>query len=445
MKLTKKETNEKIKKSKEIIKKEKQKIKAEKKKQRQEKIKQNKLIIKIIKPKKEETETLSVGEQIFSMLYFELIGVILCLLILFALSGGKNYFKLYGDLKKLINVYDTIDSNYYGKLDKEKLIDNAINSMISSLGDDYTTYTDDTTANDFLEELEGTYEGIGCTVSMNISGEIIVVSLFEDGPAKKAGLQENDIILKIDDEDFAGKNSEEMANYVKSSSNSKLKFIIKRNDEEQEIIIKREKVEVPTVTSKTIEQEDKKIGYIDISIFSAVTYEQFKVQLEKLEKDNIEGLIIDVRSDTGGYLSAVTDISNLFLKKGKIIYQLEDNNGIEKIKDSTKAHREYPVAVLINSSSASASEILASAIKESYGGIIIGTNSYGKGTVQKTQILKDGSMLKYTTQNWLTPKGNWINEVGVKPTVEVLYDITIQTDNQLETAVTEITKKLNEE
>ena len=445
MKLTKKETNEKIKKSKEIIKKEKQKIKAEKKKQRQEKIKQNKLIIKIIKPKKEETETLSVGEQIFSMLYFELIGVILCLLILFALSGGKNYFKLYGDLKKLINVYDTIDSNYYGKLDKEKLIDNAINSMISSLGDDYTTYTDDTTANDFLEELEGTYEGIGCTVSMNISGEIIVVSLFEDGPAKKAGLQENDIILKIDDEDFAGKNSEEMANYVKSSSNSKLKFIIKRNDEEQEIIIKREKVEVPTVTSKTIEQEDKKIGYIDISIFSAVTYEQFKVQLEKLEKDNIEGLIIDVRSDTGGYLSAVTDISNLFLKKGKIIYQLEDNNGIEKIKDSTKAHREYPVAVLINSSSASASEILASAIKESYGGIIIGTNSYGKGTVQKTQILKDGSMLKYTTQNWLTPKGNWINEVGVEPTVEVLYDITIQTDNQLETAVTEITKKLNEE
>ena len=443
MKLIKKETNEKIKKSKEIIKKEKQKNKAEKKKQRQEKIRKNKLLPKIFKSKKEEPEALSIGEQIFTMIYFELIGVILCLLVLFALSGGKNYFKLYNDLKKLINVYDTIDSKYYGELNKEELINNAINSMITSLGDDYTIYTDDTTANDFLEELEGTYEGIGCTVSMNMNGEIIVVSLFEGGPAKKAGLQENDIILKVDDEDFTDKTSEEMANYVKKTSNSKLKFILKRNDEEKEITIKREKIEVPTVTGKILEQEDNKIGYIDISIFSAVTYEQFKNELEKLEKDNIQGLIIDVRSDTGGYLSAVTDITNLFLKKGKIIYQLEDNNGIEKIKDNTKEHREYPVAVLINSSSASASEILASAIKESYDGIIIGTNSYGKGTVQKTQILKDGSMLKYTTQNWLTPKGNWINEIGVEPTVEVLYDITSETDNQLETAVTEITNILN--
>ena len=444
MKLTKKETNEKIKKSKEIIKKEKQKIKAEKKKQRQEKINKNKLLTKFFKPKKEETEALSVSEQIFSMLYFELIGVILCLLVLFVLSGGKNYFKLYSDLKKLINVYDTIDSNYYGDLDKEELIDTAINSMITSLGDDYTIYTDDATANDFLEELQGTYEGIGCTVSMNMNGEIVVVSLFEDGPAKKAGLKENDIILKVDNEDFTDKTSEEMANYVKTSSNSKLKFTIKRNDEEQEITIKREKVEVPTVTSKIIEQEDKKIGYIDISIFSAVTYEQFKSQLEDLEKDGIEGLIIDVRSDTGGYLSAVTDISNLFLKKGKIIYQLEDDNGIEKIKDTTKEHREYPVAVLINGSSASASEILASAIKESYGGIIVGTNSYGKGTVQKTQMLNDGSMLKYTTQNWLTPKGNWINEKGVEPTVEVQYDILSETDNQLEATLTEIINKLNQ-
>ena len=443
MKLIKKETNEKIKKSKEIIKKEKQKIKAEKKKQRQEKKKSNKLLTKIFKPKKEEIEALSLKEQIFSMLYFELIGVILCLLILFALSGGKNYFKLYNELRKLINVYDTIDSKYYGKFDKEKLIDSAINSMITSLGDDYTIYTDDKIANDFLEELEGTYEGIGCTVSMNTNGEIIVVSLFEDGPAQKAGLQEKDIILKIEEEDFTDKTSEEMSNYVKNSSNSKLKFIIKRNDEEKEIIIKREKVEVPTVASKIIDQDAKKIGYIDISIFSAVTYVQFKNELEKLEKDEIKGLIIDVRSDTGGYLSAVTDISNLFLKKGKIIYQLEDSNGVEKIKDTTKEHREYPIAVLINGSSASASEILASAIKESYGGIIIGTNSYGKGTVQKTQILKDGSMLKYTTQNWLTPKGNWINEIGVAPTIEVSYDITSQTDNQLENAVTEITNKLN--
>lgn len=446
MKLIKKETNEKIKKSKEIIKKEKQKIKDEKKKQRKEKISKNKLLNKIFNIKEQEIEVNSLKEQILSMFYFQILGVILCLLVLFVLSGGRNYIKLYMDLKKLINVYDTIESNYYGDLDKYELIDSAINSMIDSIGDDYTTYTDNDTTNTFLEDLEGTYEGIGCMVSMTENKEIIVVSTFDDGPAKKAGLEQNDIILKINDQEFKDKTSEDMANYVKESNKSKITLTVKRGEEEKEIVIKREKVEVPSVTSKVIEKDDKKIGYMDISIFSAVTYNQFKKQLEDLENKNIQGLIIDVRNDTGGYLSSVTDISNLFLKKGKVIYQLEDDKTKEKIKDTTKEHREYPVAVLINGASASASEILAATIKESYGGIVIGTNSYGKGTVQKTKTLPDGSMIKYTAQKWLTPKGNWINEVGVEPTTVVELDIlnyTNGTDNQLDTAVSEIIEKLN--
>lgn len=446
MKLIKKETNEKIKKSKEIIKKEKQKIKDEKKKQREEKISKNQLLKKIFNIKEQEKEALSLKEQILSTIYFQILGVILCLLVLFVLSGGRNYIKLYIDLKKLINVYDTIESNYYGDLDKHELIDSAIDSMIDSIGDDYTTYTDNNATNTFLEDLEGTYEGIGCMVSMTENKEIIVVSTFDDGPAKKAGLEPNDIILKIDDQEFRDKTSEDMANYVKESNKSEITLTVKRGEEEKEIIIKREKVEVPSVTSKVIEKDDKKIGYMDISIFSAVTYNQFKKQLEDLENKNIEGLIIDVRNDTGGYLSSVTDISSLFLKKGKVIYQLEDNKTKEKIKDTTKEHREYPVAVLINGASASASEILAATIKESYGGIVIGTNSYGKGTVQKTKTLPDGSMIKYTAQKWLTPKGNWINDVGVEPTTVVELDIlnyTNGTDNQLDTAVSEIIEKLN--
>lgn len=444
--VTKKEYNEKIQKSKEIIKKEKQKIKLEKKKQKQEKYKRSKLyqlLNKFFKTNEKETEVFSLKEQIISMIYFEIIGAVLCLLILFALCGGKNYIKLYNELRKLINVYDTITSNYYGDLDKEELIDSAIESMIDSIGDNYTTYTDDDANSNILEELEGTYEGIGCSVSMTTDGEIVVVSVFENGPADKAGLEVNDIVTKIDEQDFTDKTSEDMADFVKKSSKKKIALTIKRNEEEKEIIITREKVEVPSVTSSVIESNDKKIGYIDISIFSAVTYDQFKDQLEELEKQNIEGLIIDVRSDTGGYLTSVTDISELFLKKGQVIYQLEDSELTEKVKDETKTHREYPIAVLINDSSASASEILASAIKESYGGMVIGTTSYGKGTVQKTQLLPDGSMIKYTAQNWLTPNGNWINEIGVEPTITVELDLTNNTDNQIETAVAEIIKNLN--
>lgn len=443
--IRKKQTNEKIKKSKDIIKKEKQKIKEEKKKQRIEKLnktKIGKLLQKIFKNKPKSNEVVSIKQQIFSTIYFEIMGAILCLLVLFVLCGGRNYIKLYIDLKKLINVYDTIQANYYGDLDKEELINNAISSMVDSIGDDYTTYTDDASANAFLESLGGTYEGIGCMVSMNENSEIVVVSLFDDSPASKAGLQKDDIILKIDDQDFGEKTSEDMASYVKESTNEKIKLTIRRGEEEKEITIKREKVEVPSVTSKIIEKDEKKIGYIDISIFSAVTYDQFKKQLKELESKKINGLVIDVRNDTGGYLSAVTDITNLFLEKGQVIYQLEDNNKTEKIKDTTKDHREYLIAILINGSSASASEILASAIKESYRGIVVGTNSFGKGTVQKTKTLSDGSMIKYTTQKWLTPKGNWINEKGVDPTVIVEFNPESETDNQLDKAVEEIIKQL---
>ena len=442
MKLMKEKEN-KIEKSKNIIKKEKEKIKAERRKQRLEKLNKTKVgrfILKIFTPKKKEIETSSLKEQIFSMIYFELIGAGLCLLILFALSGGRNYIKLYKDLNKLINAYDTIQSNYYGELNKDELVDKAIDSMVNSIGDSYTSYADKKEADNLLEDLEGTYQGIGCMVSMNEQEQIVVINVFGDGPAKLAGLQEGDIITKIDNQDFKDKTSEDMANYVKQNNSSKIKLTIIREGVEKELTISRKKVEVPSVTSQLIERDNKKIGYIDITIFSSVTYAQFKNQLEKLEKQKIEGLIIDVRNDTGGYLSAVTDISSLFLKKGQIIYQLEQDKKTEKIKDKTSEKRTYPIAVLINGTSASASEILASAIKESYGGIIVGTRSYGKGTVQKTKVLPDGSMLKYTIQHWLTPNGNWINEKGVEPTIEVDLNFEENIDNQLETAINEIIK-----
>lgn len=442
-----KESNSKIKKSKEIIKKEKSKIREEKKKLKQEKYKKfsstklGKLLKKIFLIKESDNYN-SIKSQIFSMIYFEVIGAIICLIVLFVLSGGKNYFKLYKELSKLIDTYDTITTDYFGKIDKKKLIDSSISSMINSIDDSFTSYSDAEGTEEFMENVTGTYEGIGATVSVNDDNNIIVVEVFDDGPAKEAGLKKDDIILKIDGKDFSQKTSEDAANYIKNTSKSKIKLTIKRNDEEKEITITRKKINTPTVSSNVIEKEDKKIGYISISLFTSTTTEQFEKKLNELEKKKIDALIIDVRNNNGGYLTTVTDITSLFLEKGQVIYQLSDNDGTTKTKDKTKEKRTYPIAVLINKASASASEILASAIKESYKGHVVGVNSYGKGTVQKTKKLSDGSMIKYTIQKWLTPQGNWVNEKGVDPTEYIEFDSTKE-DNQLEKAIDVLIGDLN--
>ena len=238
-----------------------------------------------------------------------------------------------------------------------------------------------------------------------------------------------------------------MSTYIKNNKTKEIKLTVLRNNQERIIKLKRSTVEMPTVDTEVYTTNDKKIGYISISIFSSITDSQFKKKLEKLEKENISGLVIDVRDNGGGYLNVVTNISNNLLKKNSIIYQLEkDDKNKSALKDTTKEKRTYPIAILINKSSASASEILASAIKESYGGFVVGTNSYGKGTVQQTATLDDGSMIKYTIENWLTPDGNWINETGVVPTnyVELsekyFQNPLVENDNQLQEALTLVSK-----
>ena len=173
---------------------------------------------------------------------------------------------------------------------------------------------------------------------------------------------------------------------------------------------------------------------------------EFFVKLEALEKENIDSLIIDVRSNSGGYLSSVTDIASMFLNKSKIIYQLDTKGVVEQIYSKTKESRNYKVVVLIDKASASASEILAGAMQESYGATIIGTNSYGKGTVQAAYQLESGATVKYTIQKWLTPNGNWINEVGITPDIEVelteeyANNPSDETDSQLQKALEELSK-----
>lgn len=409
------------------------------KKDSNNKVKEKK--VEIVNDNKTKEKELYTSKEVIIVMIFSIgIGILMCFGGI-SIITGKNYLAVTKDLKKVVDTYYAIVDNYYGELDRDKLIDGAVEGMISSVGDTFTSYSDTESTSSFDETINGSYEGIGCTVATLEDGTISVIDMFDDSPSYKAGLKVGDVILKVDGESYEGKNSNDISNYIKNSGKSKIVLTVKRNNEEKDISINLSKVEIPHVSGKVIEQDSKKIGYIKISLFASNSYKQFKNKLDELEKSNIDDLIIDVRDNSGGYLSSVTDICNLFLDKGKVIYQLEDSKGKVKKKDTTKEKRKYDIVVLINGGSASASEILASAIKESYGGDIVGTNSYGKGTVQQTKKLLDGSMIKYTTQKWLTPDGNSINEVGVTPTKvvelneEYFNNPTTENDNQLQEAI----------
>lgn len=410
-----------------------------KKKGSNKKVKEKK--VDIVNDNKNKEKELYTSKEVIIVMIFSIgIGILMCFGGI-SIITGKNYLAVTKDLKKVVDTYYAIVDNYYGELDRDKLIDGAVEGMISSVGDTFTSYSDTESTSSFDETINGSYEGIGCTVATLEDGTISVIDMFENSPSYKAGLKVGDVIFKVDGESYEGKNSNDISNYIKNSGKSKIVLTVKRDNEEKDISINLSKVEIPHVSGKVIEQDSKKIGYIKISLFASNSYKQFKNKLDELEKSNIDDLIIDVRDNSGGYLSSVTDICNLFLDKGKVIYQLEDSKGKVKKKDTTKEKRKYDIVVLINGGSASASEILASAIKESYGGDIVGTNSYGKGTVQQTKKLLDGSMIKYTTQKWLTPDGNSINEVGVTPTKvvelneEYFNNPTTENDNQLQEAI----------
>lgn len=384
--------------------------------------------------------------EVFSVVLVSLVlGVFVCMTIFTIIFGGRNYFKFIKNFNKLYDVYEVLSDNYNGNVKKSELFDAAISGMVSSIGDVYTNYGNSEDAANFDDLVNGTYEGIGCTI-MQDKDSISIAEVYENTPAAKAGLKKDDIIKSVDGKDALEMGVTKLSNYIRTESNGKVTMIVIREGKEITIKLERQKVEVPTITSKVYEENGKKIGYINISIFSSISTKQFKKELKALDKKKIDGLIIDVRGNSGGYLSTVTDIASLILPKGKVIYQTQKGKKKTATKDKTVECEEYPIAILVNSGSASASEILAGAIKESYKGYVVGTKTYGKGTVQQVRKLSDGSMIKYTAQNWLTPTGNWINEVGISPTNEVVMndeyfkDPKEENDNQLKKALELVSK-----
>lgn len=362
----------------------------------------------------------------FSLL--EVIIIILVTGIVVSLSTGlivyNNYDKISksksddtsSEIKEFTESYNHIINSYIDEVDKSKLIDAAISGMYNFLNDEYSIYMDNDMTESLNEQLEGTYDGIGIEMTMNNKGVIYVTQVFKNTPAEKAGLKPDDILVALDGESLEGKTTAEVASIIKKGTKLEFKLTYKRDNIEKTVTVNKKHIYINSVKSERFDN----IGYINISTFSATTEEQVKKELDNFDK-NISNLIIDLRNNTGGYLNAAYDVSELFLKKGKVIYQLKDrNNKITKFTAKSGEYRHFNnIIVIINGSTASASEILALALKESANAKIVGTKSYGKGTVQETSKLKSGSMVKYTTAYWLSPEGNSINKIGITPDYKI--------------------------
>jgi len=350
------------------------------------------------------------------------------------------------ELEEVVSTYHTILDNYYDKVDKKELLDSAIKGMVDYLDDPYSVYMDEEASESFNETVNGEYRGIGAQV-MQKDDKVIVHSVFKNSPADKAGLKKDDVILMVAGKSVEGKSLVEITDILKGEKEgTKVKVKVDRNGTQKVLTLSRGTVELPSVSAKMIDRDNKHVGVLTIDVFAANTYKQFKSELLALEDKQMDCLIIDVRGNPGGHLNQVTKILSLFLNKKKILYQIENKGRKEAVYAETKESRQYDIVVLTNKSSASAAEILAAALKESYGGKTVGVTTYGKGTVQNAFSLESGASIKYTTEEWLTPKGNSIDKKGVIPDFEVelseeyMSNPSDETDNQLQTALDVITK-----
>jgi carboxyl-terminal processing protease len=325
------------------------------------------------------------------------------------------------DLEKVNQAYDLILSRYVEKVDQDKLVEGAIQGMLSVLKDPYSVYMDKETAQQFTQALGSSFEGIGAEVGM-VDGKIVIVSPFKNSPAEKAGIKPNDQILQVDGKSIEGLDLNKATLKIRGKKGTKVQLLIARKGLKDPLAIDVTRDEIPleTVHAKVKKQDGKKIGYMELTSFSEDTAADFEKELSALENDDIKGLIIDVRGNPGGLLDSVGEILKEFVPKDKPYVQIQERNGKKKRFFSTLTKKkDYPVLVLVNKGSASASEILAGSLQEAAGYQLVGETTFGKGTVQQAVPMGDGSNIKLTLFKWLTPDGNWIHKKGIKPDVAI--------------------------
>lgn len=340
---------------------------------------------------------------------------------------------------------EILEKKYIGEIDEEELKESAIKGYIAGLNDPYTEYFTKEEMQEFTEETEGEYVGIGIyTTTDTKQNAIVVLRTIGDSPASKAGLLTGDIITKVDDQVFTGEQLNEAVKKMKGISGTNVKITVLRNDKEMEFDIKRENIKISHVSSNVL---NDKIGYIKISSFEGGCSEEFLDKYKEIEKQNIKSLIIDLRFNGGGIVDEALNIAELMVPKDKVLLITKDKTEEEDIVKAKKdASINMPVVVLVNEYSASASEILAGILKEDINAILVGNTTYGKGVIQTVYPLKDGSGLKITTDEYYTPNHNKINKVGIEPTLKVeipeelkqITNLPLEQDIQLQKAIEEL-------
>ena len=331
-------------------------------------------------------------------------------------------------LQEFLKIYNSLDEDYYEDINKTAMVDAAISAMVDYLGEEYSIYLDQNETDNLSDQLSGKFVGIG--ISIGAEGKIVKV--YQDTPASRAGLQEGDQILSINNNFTSEKTSAEIANLIEKTQENTI--VVNRENNELTFKVTPETINEPLTTNIY----NQNIGYIYINAFTNTVGEEFQKSLNELENNGITSLIIDLRGNTGGYLKGATDIASLFIEKGKTLYYLENKEKREEYKDETSEFRSMPLIILIDGASASASEVLAGALKDSYGATLVGTLSYGKGKVQQTNKLEDGSMVKYTIAKWLRPNGECVDEIGIQPDYEIQLEQSEEgyfVDTQLEKAI----------
>lgn len=402
---------------------------------------------------------MKVNKKIFNI--YEVIVFMFITAIVSSLTCGMLMFKLYDGkeirtivkkdcsgvsenkhIVEFVESYERLKEKYYEEVDEGELIDSAIKGMLDHLGEPYTEYFDEDRAQDFNEQLQGNYEGVGVLISYDqVKKETYVLQVFENTPAERAGIEVGDVFLKINGEDVTDKDSLYISDKIKNGKEAASEIVFRRNDKEVTVKVTREVVTITSAFGKIMKKNGKNIGYLKITQFAIPTNEQVKKALKEFEEKKVKYVIVDLRSNQGGYLNSVLEVAENFLEKGKVILQLEDKKGKSNVVDSSLEKTNFKIVVLIDEISASAAEILAGALKQSYGATLVGKKTFGKGKFQETENLSSGASIKYTAGYWYTPDGTNVDGVGISPDVEVsqseeyFEERTDESDAQLQKAL----------
>ena len=357
-------------------------------------------------------------------------------LIYYALGFNEQGFS---NLMRFITAYRFIETKYVNDTDDVKLIDGAIDGMVKSLNDPHSNYLSPKMYKTLMEQTEGSFAGIGVIMGMDNEQKIHIVGIMENSPGQKAGLQEGDEILAVDGVPVTQMAFDEVAAHVRGQAGTDVVLTIMRDNTNQDITITRDNIKLKTVGHKML---DNNIGYIQIVSFSEDTANEFNEAYNDLKNQGMKALVLDLRNNPGGLLTTCVEIAKKLVPKGEIV-SIVDKQGNKETYSSSLEAPEYPLAVLINKNSASASEILSGAIQDTKAGTIIGNTSYGKGSVQTILPMFEDDAVKLTIAKYYTPSGRSIDGTGITPDIEINLDENATSDTQLDKALEVLKAQLN--